>query len=290
MFKRFVLASDYNRIRQKFDMASLPQDEEYIPSFNIAPNDSAYVVKSEQTINTKALDMPLALQSFFQDKIPTRAIRSFKFGLQGVERNTKYFIRSEGDRNLKNDPNYTGSKAIFLNHKYKRIIREQRCLVIADAFIIGIDTKPYLVYLKDKKRPFGFAGLWNATTDEKGQEIHSFGILTTVANPLLRKLGHDRMPVIIREQNERRWFSKSTELSQVLAMLNPYPHHLMNAYPISDKIKDVQNNDLSIIQPIGSRIYSERIEPLSRKRVKVERPVFDTPNMGEVAKMNRSML
>ncbi len=227
------------------------------------------------------------LQSFFQNKIPTRAIKSFKFGLQGVEHQTKYFIRSEGDRNLTNDPNYTGSKAIFLNHKYKRVIREQRCLVIADAFIIGIENKPYLVYLKDKKRPFGFAGLWNDTTDAKGQEIHSFGILTTVANPLIKRLGYDRMPVIINEQNERRWFSKSTELSQVLSMLNPYPHHLMNAYPISDKIKDVENNELSIIQPVGSRVYSERLAMPSRKMVKEVRDYGNRPNMGEVAAMGR---
>jgi putative SOS response-associated peptidase YedK len=287
MFERFVLASDYDRIRQKFDMASLPEGEEYVQSFNISPNDSTYVVKSEQTINTKALDMPSALQSFFQDKMPTRAIRSFQFGLQGVERDTKYFIRSEGDRNLKNDPNYTGSKAIFLNHKYKRIIREQRCLVLADAFIVGINTNPYLVYLKDDKKAFGMAGLWNTTIDENGQEIHSFGILTTVANPLIRKLGYDRMPVVIREKNERRWFSKSTELSQVLAMLNPYPHHLMNAYPISDKIKDVEQNDLSIIQPVGSRIYSERLSMPSRKHVKEVRDYDNRPNMGEVAKMGR---
>jgi putative SOS response-associated peptidase YedK len=287
MFERFVLASNYDRIRQKYDMASLPEGEEFLPSYNITMDAYSYVVKYELTINPEALDMPLKMRNFYKEKVPTCAIRSFKFGLQGVERDTKYFIRSEGDRNLNNDPNYTGSKAIFLNHKYKRIIREQRCLVIADAFIIGIDTKPYLVYLKDKKRPFGFAGLWNATTDAKGQETHSFGILTTVANPLLRKLGYDRMPVIIREQNERRWLSKSTELSQVLSMLNPYPHHLMNAYPISDKINDSQNNDMSFIQPIGSRIYTERIEPLSRKRVGVERGDIDSPTMGEVAAMGR---
>lgn len=128
---------------------------------------------------------------------------------------------------------------------------------------------------------------WNATIDGNGLETHSFGILTTVANPLIRKLGFDRMPVILGEQQERRWFSSSSELSQILSLLNPYPHHLMNAYPVSDKINNIQNNGVSFIQPIGSRIYSERIEPLSRKRVKAERPVFDSPNMGDVAKMGR---
>lgn len=286
MFERFVLASDYERIRQKYDMASLPEGETYVPSFNIAPGSSAYVVKSELTINPEALNMPLRMQNFFVERVPTRAIRSFQFGLQGVEREIKYFIRSEGDRNLSNDPNYTGSKAIFLNHKYKRIIREQRCVVLADAFIVGKE-KPYLVYMKDKKRPFGLAGVWNAATDENGNEINSFAIITTVANPLIKRLGFNRMPVILREQQERRWFSSSSELSQVLSLLNPYPHHLMNAYPISDRINNNQNNDVSFIQPTGSRIYSERIVPLSRKRVKAERPVFDSPNMGDVAKMGR---
>ena len=50
---------------------------------------------------------------------------------------------------------------------------------------------------------------------------------------------------------------------------------------------NIENNAVSFIQPIGSRMYSERFTPLSRKRVKVERPVFDSPNMGEVAAMGK---
>lgn len=95
------------------------------------------------------------------------------------------------------------------------------------------------------------------------------------------------MPVIFREQHERRWFSKSSELSQILNMLNPYPHHLMNAYPIANTTNDNQNN-LSAIQPIGRRIYSERITPHSRKRAKGERDYSNSPTMGEVAAMGRN--
>jgi hypothetical protein len=96
------------------------------------------------------------------------------------------------------------------------------------------------------------------------------------------------MPVILHERNERRWISENIELSQVLGMLNVYPHNLMNAYPISDKIRDVENNNLEVIQPIGSRIYSEHHTMPSRKPAKAERPVFYSPTMGEVAKMGRS--
>ncbi len=93
--------------------------------------------------------------------------------------------------------------------------------------------------------------------------------------------------MIINEQNERRWISKNTELSQVLQMLNPYPHHLMNAYSISDKIKNKENNSLEVIQPVGSRIYSERFNMPSRKKKREVRDYGKRPTMGEVAKMGR---
>jgi hypothetical protein len=70
-------------------------------------------------------------------------------------------------------------------------------------------------------------------------------------------------------------------------MLNPYPYHLMNAYPISDKIKDSENNNLSVIQPIGNRIYSERLEPLPRKRIKAVRD-DNLPSWGESIKSSGS--
>lgn len=288
MFERFALASNYDSIQKRFDMASLPEGEEYSPSFNIALGGSAYVVVSELNVQSSQLNIAPRLRSYFEESKPTKAIRSFRFGLQGVEKEKKYFIRAEGDRNLNNDSNYTGAKAIFLKPKYKRIIREQRCLVLADAFIVGLEHKPYLVYMRNKKRPFAFAGVWNTVIDENsGEQVRTFAILTVVANPLIKRLGFDRMPVIIREQHERRWLSSSSGLWQTLDMLSPYPHHLMNAYPVSEKIRDLNNNDVSTIQPIGKRIFYEDVTPLSRKAVRVKRNYGNSMTMGEVAAMGR---
>lgn len=288
MFDRFVLASKYQRIRERYDMASLPEGEEYVPNCNIIAGNNTYVLVPETTYNQQTQDIPKALQSYFADRVPARAIKSFKWGLEGIEKQTKYFIRSEGDRNLKNDPLYTGSKAIFLNHIYKRLIRNNRCLVIADAFIVGIERNPYLVYLKHKQRSFGMAGLWSASTDEDGLKTYSFGILTVPANPLIKLLGYDRMPVIIPTNLERRWLRKEIELSQVLSMLNPYPHHLMNAYPISNNIRDVEKNNLSVIQPVGRRIYAEKVEIIPRRKVKEKRDIDNLPSWGETTQMGRS--
>jgi len=110
--------------------------------------------------------------------------------------------------------------------------------------------------------------LWNKTSDADGDDIYSFGIITTPANSLIRKLGSDRMPVIIPEYKERRWLSSTNSMWQILDILNPYPAKLMNAYPISEKIAHKTLNDISLVQPVGKRILYEPNYLLSRKKKK----------------------
>ena len=66
--------------------------------------------------------------------------------------------RAEGDHNPENDPAYTGAKGIIQKPSFRKAIRNQRCLVLADAFIEGPEDKklsePYLVYLRKQERPF----------------------------------------------------------------------------------------------------------------------------------------
>ena len=187
-------------------------------------------------------------------------------------------MRAEGKRNLSDDPNYTGSKAIFLEPEFKSLIRSQRCLVIADGFILKSNKKAYLIYLRDKKRPFAFAGIWNKSKDDE----LTFAILTTTSNSLVEKLGHKRMPVILHMEQEHRWLRKSTELSEVLGALNPYPHFLMNAYPIDINLLET-DDDISIIQPIGEPIIFESRRQVERKRKKVVKDDSHSPTLGERA-------
>jgi putative SOS response-associated peptidase YedK len=177
------------------------------------------------------------------------------------------FIRAEGDRNAEDNSTYKGSKAIFLKPEFNRLIRYQRCLVLADAFVVGIDkNKPHLVYLRDKKRPFAFAGIWDRVKDKSSGEVtHSFAIITTTANLLISKLGLKRMPVILINEDESTWLRTSAQLSDILIMLSPYPANLMNAYLIGDKINDKTLNEISLIQPIGKPVIKEFIYTRTKK-------------------------
>lgn len=86
---RFVLACDYNRIRKKFDMASLPEGETYVPSFNIGCDDSAYVLKSEHTFTLGTPNVAPSMRNFHEDKVSIKVIRSF-----GGGKTNNYFIRT----------------------------------------------------------------------------------------------------------------------------------------------------------------------------------------------------
>ncbi len=111
--------------------------------------------------------------------------------------------RAEGNKNPENDPLFTGGKSIFMKPAYKRPIVSQRCVVIADAFVEWSFTskQPYLVYLRDKARPFGMAGLYDIWINpETRAETHAFTIITVPGNSLIHQLPASRMPVILAER------------------------------------------------------------------------------------------
>ncbi len=269
MFERFILASNFKRIESRFSMAKIPESNTYIPSYNILPADKTYVITNPQT----------------------KLIAQFEFGLKGLGNkypNALPFVRAEGDRNLNNDPNYTGAKAIFLRPEFRTIIRTQRCLVLADAFVIGMgnNNPPYLVYLRNKKRPFAFAGIWNKTIDvETGVEIFSFAIITTTANLLIAKLGLKRMPVILHIEYENRWLRPSSELFEILNMLAAYPTDLMNAYPLANKILAEDQYSVASVQPIGAPILTEFNDSWVKKK-KTVKDYTNTPTLAERMKIS----
>jgi len=152
--------------------------------------------------------------------------------------------RAEGDRNPENQMHYRGAKDIINKPAFRKPIRSQRCLVIADAFIEGTTedglSKPYLVFLKNKNRPFAFAGIFDEWTNLKtGSNQRGFAIITTGPNELMQKIPHHRSPVILKPFQEKQWLNPETPLTDITTMLNSYDAREMDAYPISPKIKSV---------------------------------------------------
>jgi putative SOS response-associated peptidase YedK len=193
-------------------------------------------------------------------------LQLFTFGLTPFWAKKPLYLfnaRAEGDRNMENDPHYTGGLDIISKPAFRKAIRNQRCLVPADAFIEGTIqeklAKPYLVYITDRDPPFAFAGLWDRWVEaDTGRTVLGFSIITTTANAVLQRLPHHRSPVVLPPHLERAWLDPNLPLSEVLAMLLPYPAEGMNAYPIDPAIRTPGKADPGLLRPLGPAVRAER--------------------------------
>ncbi len=193
-----------------------------------------------------------------------KELQFFQFGLTPHWAKKQMYVfnaRNEGERNKENAPDYRGNMGIMLKPMFKGLIRSQRCLVVADAIIEGSKeeglSKPYLIFPKDKKRPFAMAGVWDTWINpEDGEEVNSFSIVTTPANELLQKIGHHRSPLVLPPHLESTWLN-STRLADVTAIMNPFDHRFYNANPIRPEIKSGKNKDRDLLKPTGDRLYKE---------------------------------
>lgn len=242
MCGRFILVQKLEAIEKRFNVVA-NFDNPLTPNYNIAPGTYTPVVASD---NPKSLQM-------------------MRFGMTPFWSKTdKFFVnaRAEGDHNPDDEPTYKGAKGIIEKPAFRKPIRSQRCLVIADAFIEGTVNeklkKPFLIYLRNKVRPFAMAGIWDEWRNPRsGEIIRSFAIITTVANELLRVLPHHRMPVILHPSKERRWLDPETPLSDITAMLSPFDSNLMNAYPLRPEIKAPKAQGRALIEPNGPPLFPE---------------------------------
>jgi putative SOS response-associated peptidase YedK len=134
------------------------------------------------------------------------------------------------------------SETITEKPSFKHAFKSRRCLVPADSFYEWKRDKekmPYRILMKDEQ-PFTMAGIWDRWTAADGEIIHSFSILTTGPNELMASI-HERMPVILSREDERRWLFPLPE-SELLKMLRPYPAGHMKVYQIS-KLVNPPGND-----------------------------------------------
>ena len=111
---------------------------------------------------------------------------------------------------------------------------------------------PMRIVLKSRE-PFSFAGLWDRWKKPDGTELESFTIITTEPNDLLRPI-HDRMPVILSQEDEENWLHPTDvkTTAELQSLLRPYPSELMEAYSVSKIVNSPVNDGSECIAPASS--------------------------------------
>jgi|SRR3989338_546788 len=136
-------------------------------------------------------------------------------------------------------------------HKY---IETQRCLVPSTGYYEWKRTKegkvPFYFHLK-KSKYFSFAGMFSVYKHPKnGEEIKCYTIITTSPNELMQSV-HNRMPVILKEEDEQKWLNPDLiEIEKIKEFINPYPAKEMEKYIVSTRVNSPSNNSPDIIKAL----------------------------------------
>lgn len=227
MCARFTLKASAQAIRDLFEVDDIPEWE---PRFNIAPTDPVMVCA--------------------MDREGHRRARLARWGLV-----------PSWDKDLASGVKRINARSETVAEKpsFRDAFLRRRCLVAADGFYEWTDPwvpakraprQPYRITGKDGQ-PFCFAGLYETWKPEQGDPILTCTILTTGPNDVVRPL-HDRMPVILRQEDQSRWLDRDTEPEQLQLLLRPYPSELTFAYPVSTLVNRVGYDEPDALDPVSA--------------------------------------
>ncbi len=138
---------------------------------------------------------------------------------------------------------------------FRRAFRKRRCLIVADGYYewrkVGREKLPHYIRMQDDQ-PFAMAGLWErwhgGTEAQLDEPLESCTIITTESNELTADI-HDRMPVILAEQQWDSWLDSELEDVQTLQpLLQPYSSNAMKMDPVSKHVNNVRHEDARCIE------------------------------------------
>jgi putative SOS response-associated peptidase YedK len=97
-------------------------------------------------------------------------------------------------------------------------------------------------------RPCGVAG---RVAKPDGKRVESFTIITRGPNELVRPI-HNRMPVILRPEDEEQWLDTSrTPFVKTKSLLKPYPDELLDAHGVSPIVNSAKYDGPECIRPVS---------------------------------------
>lgn len=135
---------------------------------------------------------------------------------------------------------------------FKHAVHKRRCLVPMDGYYewqkANGKKTPYRICLKSEEI-FACAGLWESWKAPQGERIKSFTILTQPPSTSIAHI-HDRMPAILRNDQESTWLDMDLPVDDALSIIAPYADEELNFYAVSNRVGKVTENDADLIEPI----------------------------------------
>ncbi len=158
-------------------------------------------------------------------------------------------------KDIKAAPRPINARAESLAEKpmFRELLRSQRCLVPASGFFEWKHEDgrkvPFYIHVNEDSI-FGFAGLYDIWRNPAGTTLQTYTIITTTPNELMAQI-HNRMPVILKQDDEMRWLSRDVlPADEITRILSPYPAEGMEVYPVSERVNKTDADDEHVIDPV----------------------------------------
>ena len=143
------------------------------------------------------------------------------------------------------------SESVQEKPAFRTAYKYRRCLVPANGFFewqaLPSGKQPHYITVQNVG-VIAFAGLWERWTKKaSGEVINSFTILTCEANERVGRL-HERMPVILKEQDYETSLTGSP--AEAAGLMKPFPAEDMLTYFVSKKVNRASYDGPDLIDPI----------------------------------------
>jgi putative SOS response-associated peptidase YedK len=231
MCGRYTQTQSVDQLIERFQVQQI--GFEFGPRYNIAPS------------------QPVA--TVFQEKVGGRALDAFRWGL----------IPSWAkDQSIGSKMINARAETLAEKPSFKSALLRRRCLIPADGFYEWhkegsgktARKQPIRIHLKSNEA-FAFAGLWDEWHSPDGSPLRSCTIITTAPNALMSQI-HNRMPAILRPEDEAAWLDVAAndrdDVPHLLHMLRPYPDEELAAHPVSTSVNSPAFDAEGCIAPIES--------------------------------------
>ena len=223
MCGRFTLFAPYYEIVERFTVGSALPEREYTPSYNIAPSQKVVAIINDGSRNRLGLLRWGLIPHWAKDE---------KIGYKMIN------ARAE---------------TVAEKPSYRQAFRKRRCILPADSFYEWKRKDGQKIPIRIKLKNdglFGIAGLWESWLSPDGTLIHTCTAITTEPNELMKSI-HDRMPVILKREEEAAWLDPHNDDIDFLGnMLKPFDEEQMEAYKVSSAVNSPKNNGESLIVPV----------------------------------------
>ena len=136
---------------------------------------------------------------------------------------------------------------------FRDLLRSKRCIVPASGFFEwkqeGGRKVPFYFHVRDDP-VFAFAGLYDIWSNPAGTTLSTYTIITTAANELMAPI-HNRMPVILTQENEFRWLAREPlSPDEMGALLQPDTTGRLESYMVSSRVNSPAIDDETLISRV----------------------------------------